>query len=393
MRLAVINQHADIGGVETFLLSLLPQLALLGHEPELIVLDPLDRARLLPALRQRGLRVSRIGELSRAARPARFDAVLATNPATLCRAARALERGDLRADRFLVGVYQTRMFCLDRGPLDLHNRIAGVLFRAFDPSNVIFGNEACKAEHATAAPALATAPVVPLIVDTARFPRRPRLSRRGAMRIVSIGHLLPFKSYNLSMPDVLARLRRAGHDAVWEVYGEGPLEAAMRRRVAELSLSAHVRLHGTLPYHALSDALADAFAFVGSGLSLMEAAALGVPAIAAIEYADRAQSYGFVQQIRGSSFFEPGLPWTRHDIAELLQSLADLDEASYEAVGDEGRARMDMFSGPVVAREYERIMQTASLHRPTLGRFRDTVQLGSAAVHRTGRVVLGALIS
>ena len=391
MNIAIVNQHFHTGGVETFLLSLIPQFLQLGHRVELRLLQPDAPNALLPQLRALGVAASGLAAPAAGGGRHRHDIALVTNPATLFAALRPPGAGGLPCERFVVGVYQTRMFCLDRGPLNLHNRLTRQLFARVPPANVIFGNHACRAEHAQHLPAMAGAPVVPLIVDGARFARRPALRRSTALKIVSIGRLEPFKTYNLTLLPVIDRLRRAGHDVAWHVHGSGPLRPQMLRLAAELGIADRVHLHGDLDYQAMPAALADAFAFVGSGMAMMEAAACGVPALPAIEYCAAPQTFGFVQDIPGISFFEPGLALPRHDIGDLLLQLLQQPAGLREACGDAGRARMADFSPAAVAQAYIQAFRAASTDRPAPGALAQAVYQASARLHRSGRAGLQRL--
>jgi len=388
VKIAVINQHFDIGGVETFLVSLLGQFVLLGHQVDVFLLEPDRENALLSALQGVGVQVRDLDGLRHGNAGARYSAAMATNPASLFELLRLLERGFMQAERVIVGVYQTRMFCLDRGPFSVHNRLTRELFGRVDPRNAIFGNDACRAEHAQTMPAMSAAPVVPLIVDLARFARRPALRRDGALKIVSIGRLDHFKTYNLTMPGVIRRLRDAGHPVDWHVYGDGSLRAAMDRSVETAGVAPHVRLHGSVAYGLLPGVLADAFAFVGSGMAMMEAAACGVAALPAIEYCERPETFGFVQHIEGISFFEPGRALPRHDIGDKLLDLLGATPAAYEAMGDAARAKMSLFSAPQVAQRYLEVMGRASRERPRLGGGSYAAYRSSAWAHRRAKAWL-----
>lgn len=391
MKIAVVNQHFHIGGVETFLLSLLEQFVLLGHQVDVFLLEPDGENALLPTLKGLGVQVRSPGALRDGNGRAKYNLAMATNPASLFELLRMLERGLMQAERMLVGVYQTRMFCLDRGPFSLHNRLTRALFGRVEPRNAIFGNDACRAEHARSTPAMSAAPVVPLIVDLDRFARRPALRHNGLLKIVSVGRLDHFKTYNLTMPGVIRRLRDGGHPVVWHVYGDGPLRAAVDRSVEEAGVAPQVRLHGSVAYDRLPGLLADAFAFVGSGLAMMEASAFGVPALPAIEYSERPETFGFVQDIEGISFFEPGRALPRHDIGDKLLELLGATPAAYESMGDAARAKMSPFSAPQVARRYLEIMAGASDERPVLGGPRYAAYRSSAWAHRQAKAWLGGL--
>lgn len=389
MKIAIVNQHFHIGGVETFLLSLVRQFTQLGHEVHVFLLEPDNANALLPDLRATGAVVEpfdvlRGGSASRC----RFDVVLVTNSDTFFETLRQLTRGGFEADRFVAGAYQTRMYCLDRGPLNLHNRLMRALFSRMPVQNALFGNDACRGEHAKVTPAMAQAPIIPLIVDGEKFPRRPARDPAAPMRIISIGRLDHFKTYNATMPGVLRRLRDQGHAATWDVYGTGMLKPRMEQRIADLGLGEHVRLMGNLDYREIPRVLAEAFAFVGSGLSMMEAAACGVPSLPAIEYDDLPETFGFPHEVDGISFFEPGLTFPRHDIGDKLVALMQASPSMYEAIGDAGRAKMSLFFPDDVARRYIKAIETASTQRPHLGTLPFLVFKGSSALHRDGVAAL-----
>lgn len=384
MRIAVVNQHFAIGGVENFLALLMPAWRRLGHAVDLLLLQPQRVGPLAEALQAAGVGLRAFDRSD-----ADYDVVMVTNPESLVRAARRIHRGGLQAERLVAGVYQTRMFCLMRGPLNLHNRVARELFAALPPTNAIFGNDACRTEHARVAPSMAGAPVVNLIVDGDRFRRRPRRVPGAAVRLVSIGRLEPFKTYNLTMPSVVSGLLERGHRVEWHVYGTGPSRPAMLERVAELGIRSNVHLHGDLEYMDMPAVLAEAFAFVGSGLAMMEAAACGVPTLPAIEYCRAPLTYGFVPEIAGNSFFEPGLPMPVHGIMDRLLALLALPDAAYETLGDACREAMRPFFADAVAEHYIRCFGTALAERPPLDALRYALYRGSALAHRWARDVGG----
>jgi glycosyltransferase involved in cell wall biosynthesis len=389
MKIAIVNQHFHIGGVETFLLSLIRQFKRQGHDVYVFLLEAENANALLPGVLALDVVVAPFETLrSTAGSYPSFDIVLVTNTNTFCETLRQLTRGGFEADRLVVGAYQTRMYCLDRGPLNLHNRLVQHLFARVPVANAIFGNDACRSEHARIAPAMAQAPIVPLIVDGEKFPRRGVRDPNAPMRIVSIGRFDHFKTYNLTMPDVIRRLLDRGHAVRWDVYGSGILQAPMTQRIAELGLSEHIRLYGDIDYSSIPRVLDNAFAFVGSGLSMMEAAACGVPSLPAIEYNNLPRTFGFPHEIPGISFFEPGLSLPCYDLADKLETLIRATPAEYESIGDAGREKMSIFSPQTVAGRYMQTFETASTKRPALGAIPYFLFKISAALHHTGFTLL-----
>lgn len=389
MKIAIVNQHFHIGGVETFLLSLIRQFKRLGHDVHVFLLESDNANVLLPELLALDAVVFPFDALlnTHSSRSG-FDVVLVTNTDTFFETLRQLTRGRFKASRLIAGTYQTRMYCLDRGPLNLHNRLIRKLFAQLPAANVIFGNDACRDEHARIAPSMLNSPIVPLIVDGDRFPRRARRDHNMPMRIVSIGRLDHFKTYNLSMLDVLLDLLNRGHAVSWDVYGSGMLHSLMRQRIAELSLGNQVRMLGDINYADIPHILNDAFAFVGSGLSMMEAAACGVPSLPAIEYESQPKTFGFPHEIPGISFFEPRLPLPRYDLGNKLEALISATPAEYESIGDAGREKMSLFFPETIARHYIQTFDAASTERPALSALPYYVFKASALLHRKGQIAL-----
>ncbi len=69
----------------------------------------------------------------------------------------------------------------------------------------------------------------------------------GELRVLSVGRLEEEKN-PLLLADILAALRRRSDQWRLLICGEGPLEEALRRRLAELGVEAHAELLGYVPH-------------------------------------------------------------------------------------------------------------------------------------------------
>ncbi|WP_246080357.1 glycosyltransferase family 4 protein [Nonomuraea mesophila] len=104
--------------------------------------------------------------------------------------------------------------------------------------------------------------------------------RSPAARLVCVGRLVAHKRVDLLI-DAVAQLRERRQDLHVDIIGRGPDEARLRDRLPE-----GVTLHGHLPEEAKQRLVAGAWLHVtasqgeGWGLSVLEAAALGVPTVA-----------------------------------------------------------------------------------------------------------------
>jgi 1,2-diacylglycerol 3-alpha-glucosyltransferase len=90
----------------------------------------------------------------------------------------------------------------------------------------------------------------------------------------------------------------------YDIYGNGPNETKLNNLVAELNLKDNVNFNGSIPYDQFQSTVSGAGLFVGSGTALIEAAAMGIPALVGIESIETAETYGFLSDIKGLSYNE-----------------------------------------------------------------------------------------
>src|SRR5437762_7248208 len=142
-------------------------------------------------------------------------------------------------------------------------------------------------------------PTIPIPVDTERLhPLPDRQIEPG--KIVSVARLAPYYTYIRHMIRVIRDLRDRGHAFTFHSYGDGEERERLEAEARELGVGDAVFFHPAIPYDRFSDTLRDAFAFVGIGTSLLEAAACGVPALVAIDSHPDAAAHGFLHETVGN---------------------------------------------------------------------------------------------
>ncbi|OWQ87501.1 hypothetical protein CDN99_18025 [Roseateles aquatilis] len=349
-RILFINLYFEMGGVETLLLRLIRELKAKGFDATVLLLRKAYDPVLLAQLQEHATVVflsdiaTPIPSRMRSRLGAEFDYIFATINYALILAA-LLQQFVYRKAHVLAGVYQTELFCPPVMAGFRHHQAIRQIFRDGVPDqNKVFGNDAAKAHHERLlGRSFSQAPVVPLMIDIDKYfpPSREAVDRH---KIVSIGRLCDFKTYNFTMLEVVKTLRAQGHPVTYHIYGDGPDEAALRAAISEQGLSEAVILHGSLDYARFKEAVSDALVFVGSGTAVMEAAACGVPSIAAIEYATAAETYGFLHEIPGTSFFEPQLPYPKKPIGDLIAQLLAAKPEQYKYVEEASIKRIQPFS-------------------------------------------------
>lgn len=158
-------------------------------------------------------------------------------------------------------------------------------------------------------------------------PARPRT--RSTVRVVSASSVIPLKRAELIL-DSVAELARRGRRVSWTHFGDGPGSAALRARATDLKdelpdlevvLAGRVPVQRILDHHrdAAPDVFLNLSTIEGVPVSIMEAAAYGIPAVAT----DVGATGEIVGRERGSGVLVPS-DATASDVADAVeQVLAD----------------------------------------------------------------------
>ncbi len=245
---------------------------------------------------------------------------------------------------FILGVYSTRDFAFRSHRWRIIKNIMDKVFAEIPAKNVLFMNKECLEAHERASGRdFSQSPIVPIPVDTASMKRCIR--RHNRKKIVSIGRIVDWKTYNFIMLDVVDQLTNEGICIEYHIYGHGELEQYLSKQIEKRGLQDSIFLHGALPYADIPIVLTDAFLFIGMGTSLVEAAACGVPSLIAIESNPKPTTYGFFHEVdMGYAVGEvvEGLPM--FSITEKIKDLLDLDETEYHRIEEQHRQQAEKFS-------------------------------------------------
>lgn len=205
--------------------------------------------------------------------------------------------------------------------------------------------------------------VVPNGVDVARF-AVPRRSDRARPTLLFVGRLEARKGADLAL-EAFAALAAPRPTLRLRLVGAGPLESALRRRIAALpaDTAARVDLLGRVPQARLPELLADAdVALVPSrggesfGIVLLEMMAAGTPLVAA-----DLPAYRDVARHDREALLVP-----RGDATALAAAAARLldETATASRLVAAGRERSAAFAWPRVAGQVRRVLAAAADGRP-----------------------------
>jgi 1,2-diacylglycerol 3-alpha-glucosyltransferase len=183
-----------------------------------------------------------------------------------------------------VGVYHSKLFTwgnsFDSRYFYSHPK---KIFSSFLPSdNILFFNQASlDIAISYFKKSFPNSPVIPIgVVDNIKPLPDERPFIKG--KIVSVGRLVEFKSYNENVIRAIYELKeQCALD--YYIYGDGPNEKNLKKLVSKLGLKEKVH-------------------FMGSGTSIVEASALGVPSLVGVESSDK--TVGMFGEISGFDYNE-----------------------------------------------------------------------------------------
>ncbi len=178
-------------------------------------------------------------------------------------------------------------------------------------------------------------------------------------KIVSVGNLNTFKTYNHHMISVIADLIVQFPFIYYEIYGAGEEFPALQELVQKLKLEKHVFFKGIIKYKNFADVVSDAMVFIGSGTALLEAASLGIPAIIGIESIKTPQTYGFIYEVPGFTYNEMTSTLPLYLIRSRVEVLLHGDAQLIEECGRKCHHKAQEFSMTVTVSGFKQLANNA----------------------------------
>lgn len=345
-----------IGGVETFLTKMIPRWKNNKNNITLILLKNEYDEELLSLIKDYCeviflKKISSFKNLKCALQKA--DVAYCTINQALLWASFLLRLFNRKKCKIILGAHQTEIFCQKYNIFQLHRKILqNFISKKIPKENFIFVNSAVMKTHASRLGIdLNESPIIPLFVDLSRYKYKDR-SLLPKKIIVSIGRISPYKTYNFSFLDVMKKLLEEGYDLEWRIYGDGENFSKLESAISKLGLKNHVKLFGNLDYSRFEDVLEEAFVYLGSGTTLIEAAACGVPSLSTIEYSLEPLSYGFIGDIQGYNLIEPGLSIPTYNIYDKVNELLLTDELKYRGISQSCYRKSSEYSSEKIPSEY-----------------------------------------
>jgi hypothetical protein len=148
-----------------------------------------------------------------------------------------------------------------------------------------------------------------------------------SIKIVAIGRLVEFKTYNLYMLHVVKNLLGKGFNVQFDIYGDGPLEQVIQNEITSLNLN-NVHLKGSLDYLKFDETVAQYDLFVGSGTAVIQAASLGVASIVGVENVVEPKTYGYFNAVHQYEFNIKGHDLPLISVEKLITEFIQMSEVN-----------------------------------------------------------------
>lgn len=148
-------------------------------------------------------------------------------------------------------------------------------------------------------------------------------------KIVSIGRLTTWKTYNFQMIEIIKKMNIQGIFLTYESYGDGEERENLENLVKKENLQDQIFFYHNIPYHLFKDTINNSLMFIGAGTALIEASASGIPALIGIENEPEAISYGFLHETKSYSYQEKELNETTYDFENFIKKLLNQTPTEY----------------------------------------------------------------
>lgn len=342
-----------MGGVETYIVRLAIQLSKMGHNVTVLLLSRSYDADLMQEL----IKAASVEFHSpinyfhanswlnglipfNVKRKSSYDIIHVVDLLTLSFI--FLNKKYLTTKYLTIGIYHSAEIFWWRNDAPYFRKKMLLLFDK-NAHNAIYPNEVTASMAASVSSTLNEKfDVVPIGIDLTRYASIKSGSPERMRKIVSVGRLVEFKTYNWSVISELSSLRELG-DYQYFIYGTGPNESLLRTHAMTCGVDKYVHFIGHVNYEKLPTVLQNAFCFVGSGTTIIEAAAAGVPSLVGIETVSNGKCGGFFCDIIGFSYNEIAAFKELVKYEDMFLYLHKMNSTEYSDLSEAHRAKASSF--------------------------------------------------
>lgn len=171
-------------------------------------------------------------------------------------------------------------------------------------------------------------------------------------RIVSIGQLAHFRTYNYYMIDIMEKLIQIDPAFTYHIYGTGHGEKCLLEKIDNSPARDHIFMHGAFTARDKQQALHDTFCFVGMGVPLIEAAGCGIPAIVGKINDQEGVTEGFLHQLPPFESGESAVAEQQLVAVEEQINVLLANELQYKQIAKQERFKANEFESDHVMRNF-----------------------------------------
>lgn len=144
------------------------------------------------------------------------------------------------------------------------------------------------------------------------------------LKLVAIGRLVEFKTYNFYMIQVIKNLVSKGYNIEFDIYGNGPLYDELKEKILRLEVSNSIKLKGTLDYSKFDEVVSNSDMFIGDGTAIVQAAALGIPSIVGVQNFVEPKTYGYFCDVYMHQYTRKGLDLPLFSVEKMIADYIDM---------------------------------------------------------------------
>lgn len=224
-----------------------------------------------------------------------------------------------------------------------------LLARAIGKERLFFMNVECRTTHSIQWDTkLSSSSILALPVNWIDATWQP--TEKTTVRVVSVGRLVDFKTYNLGAARIVKACLDRGVAVTWDIFGAGPLHDSITAEIEVMGVASYVRLMGALNYNDFSARVAGYDLFVGMGTAALEAAMVGVPTICAtVDEATRC--YGYLNSLPYGNVGELQSKPPTVELSELIQSYSVSAQTQRALLSKQSRTVAEKYGMPKFAEE------------------------------------------
>lgn len=233
---------------------------------------------------------------------------------------------------FSIGVYHQNEFEFKNMNYYFSRYISNALSKVSD-NNMIFFNESSRHRFCTKYNlSNSLGLVTPIGIDL--VDRYPKERLCDQFRLVSVGNLVGFKTYNQVVISLLPSLLIKYPTIRYDIIGNGPCFDSLVNLSKKLGLQHVVTFHGVLEYDKAFELVEKADVFIGSGTAILEASIRYIPSIIGIECEFEPITYGFISDVDGFDYNEKMAHIEKVQISDCIEKVLSSQSEWYKLSQD-----------------------------------------------------------